>query len=374
MAALTILMLKELRHDWQRVALNIIAIATVIFAFTLLFSLGETLGSLTVGGDISRNLVVIEGDIVDPSDATLDDSAVQAAQELAPSPVSRVSPMIFRHLRINDKLIQLRAAALEDWPDIHHLSLAEGRLPDGPGEAAITDGVVSILGGGLNSVVTIFGSEFTVVGLVELSGTPFASIWMDLDEAISLFGPKRGYQLMLIEVARGVDGDEAKTSLEADPRISGRYHVFFEDNYTRRNTQVLSDVQGIAQAMSIISLLAITLGTYNATSLRISEKGRQLAILRVIGFERQVIYRLQLLQSLFQSTAGFILGLTAATLFMSFRGPSQELFVFGWPLSFSVTATTVLLGLVLTLLFSWLGTLLATRRAAGVSPIQALQT
>ena len=59
MAALTILMLKELRHDWQRVALNIVAIATVIFAFTLLFSLGETLGSLTVGGDISRNLVVI---------------------------------------------------------------------------------------------------------------------------------------------------------------------------------------------------------------------------------------------------------------------------------------------------------------------------
>lgn len=374
MAALTILILKELRHDWRRVGLNIIAIATVIFAFLLLFTLGETLGSLTVGADISRNLVVIEGDFVDPSDATLDKSAIQAAEELTPNLVSAVSPMIYRNLRINDKLVQLRAADLVDWPGIHHLSLADGRLPNGPGEVAITSGAASILGGGLDSIVTIFGSEFRVVSLVEHTGTPFASIWLDLDQAEALYGPTRGYQLMLVEVAPGADGDAAKSALEADPRISSQYHVFFEDNYTRRNLQALKDLQGIAQAMSIISLLAIILGTYNATSLQLSEKERQLGILRVIGFEYQTIYRLQLAQTLFQSIFGFVFGLIAMTIFLLARGPSQQLFIFGWPLRFALTLSTVLLGLIFALLFGWLGTLFATRRMLFSSPAKALQS
>ncbi len=373
MAALTILILKELRHDWRRVGLNIIAIATVIFAFLLLFTLGETLGSLTIVADISRNLVVIEGDIVDPSDATLDKPAIQAAEELSPNLVSAVSPMIYRHLRINDKLVQLRAADLDDWLGIHHLSLANGRLPDGPGEVAITSGAASILGGDLGAVVTIFGSEFKVVGLVEHTGTPFASIWLDLDQAEALFGPTRGYQLMLVEVAAGVDGDVAKSALEADPRISSQYHVFFEDNYTRRNTQALNDVQGIARVMSIISLMAIILGTYNATSLQLSEKERQLGILRIIGFEYRTIYRLQLAQTLFQSVVGFVFGLIATTFFLIFWGSSQQVFIFGWPLRFALTLSTVSLGLIFTLLFAWLGTLFATRRMINRSPAKAIK-
>ncbi|GMQ78840.1 MAG: ABC transporter permease [Anaerolineae bacterium] len=373
MAAIIILILSELRHDWRRIGLNIIAIATVVFAFLLLFTLGDTLGSLTIGADISRNLVVIEGDIVDPSDATLDKSAIQAAEELTPNLVSNVSPMIYRHLRINDKLVQLRAAELEDWLGIHHLSLADGRLPDGPGEVAITRGAASILGGDLDSNVTIFGSDFRVVGLVEPSGTPFASIWIDLDQAVALYGPTRGYQFMLVEVAVGADGDVVKSALEADPRINSQYQVFFEDKYTRRNTQAMKDLQGIAQALSIISLLAIILGTYNATSLQLSEKERQLGILRAIGFGYQTVYRLQLVQTLFQSLAGFIIGLIAATIFLVSRGPSDQLFIFGWPLIFDLTLSTVLMGLIFTLLFAWLGTLLATRRMLASSPATALR-
>jgi hypothetical protein len=372
MVTIIFLALKDLDHDRRRALLNIIALTAVIFSYLLLTALAQTLGTLGQGANVSRNLVVVEGDIFDPSDATLETSAVQAATDLVPDLVSLVSPMIFRHLRINDRMVQLRAVDQNDWTSVHHLSLVEGRWPNGVGEVVISDGAVAVAGWDLGSNITIHGQTFQAVGLVTLESTAFASIWMDLPVAQELYGPGSGYQLMVVEVARGADAETTHRVLQSDPRLAGRYQVFFEDNYTRRNAQALQDIQTTAQAISLIALLAVILGTYNATSLSLVERRRQIGILRVVGFKPGSVRQMLLLQALLQGLISYVLALLLALAFVAYQQSIWQLYVFGWPLSFTLTPGVIILGLVLTLGFSGLGALLATRSMVSASPVQAM--
>jgi hypothetical protein len=372
-AAVILLALRDLTHSRSRAILNGLAVAAVVFTYLLLSALAQTLGDLSQEAEISRNLVIIEGDIIDPSDATLDPAAVLAAEELAPDLVSRVSPVIYRNLRLDDRLVQFRAADLDDWTTIHHLSLVQGRWPEGADEIAISDGVVSLGDWGLGSTMTIFGSDFEVSGIVQFEGTAFASVWMNLPQAQALFGPDRGYQLMLVEIAHGADADQARAALQDRPELIGRYQVFFEDNYTRRNTRLLEDIQGTARAVGLIALLAVILGSYNATGLSLLERQRQIGILRAVGFGPGTVRQSLLLQAIVQSLVGFGLGLLAATLLVALQQRSAQLYAFGWPLNLSLTPGIVLIGLVLALGLTGLGVVLATRRMLAATPAEAMR-
>ena len=105
----------------------------IVFAYLALVSLSKTLEELSSQSNLSRNLIVVEGDMIDPSDARLGAQAVAAARELSPQSISRISPQIFRHLRQADRILQLRAAPLAHWETMHHLQLKEGQWPDQPG-------------------------------------------------------------------------------------------------------------------------------------------------------------------------------------------------------------------------------------------------
>ena len=114
MATVVFLALRDLAHSRGRAILNSLAIAAVVFTYLLLSALAQTMGDLSQEAIVSHNLVVIEGDIIDPSDATLDPAAVQAATELGPELVNRASPVIYRNLRLDERLVQFRAANLAD--------------------------------------------------------------------------------------------------------------------------------------------------------------------------------------------------------------------------------------------------------------------
>ncbi len=121
-------LLKDLQHDWARATLTILGIAGVIFIYFILSAFSQSLNSFYQTTATGRNLIVIQSDLIDPSDAVLEDSAIKAAESLPDDLVNRISPMIFRHLRINDHIVQLRAARVEDWTSVFHMELlANGR-------------------------------------------------------------------------------------------------------------------------------------------------------------------------------------------------------------------------------------------------------
>jgi hypothetical protein len=353
------LVLQDLRHDPWRAALSVIVVASVVFAHLAMTALAGTLRSLSRQPDVSRNLVVVEGGVVDPSDATLAPEAVAAARALPPDQVQRVSPVIFRHLRIGERLVQLRAAPREDWQSVHHLSLNSGSWPVDPDEIVVTEGMAAIADLELEDTLSLYGSDFRVTGLTSLAGTPFAVVWLDMTQAERLFGVQRGYQLMLVEAAHGADIDVLRTQLRAAPEIGPYYDVFYEDSWTRRNVGLLNDLGQAAQAFGLLSLLAIVFGMYNATGMLLAERQHTHRVLTALGFAPVALRRQALLQAGLQGLGGYMVGFFALLAFVAGRGSMSQLYVFGWPLQFTLTPSLALTGLLLTLSLSGLGALVA---------------
>ncbi len=305
---------------------------------------------------------MVQADAIHPGDAFLDESAVQAAEEMPAELISKVSPVIFRFLRINDHMIQLRAARVEDWASVFHMELLEGQWPKVSGEVAVGEGAAEANNWKIGSALEIFGSQFRVTAIARLPGSVFASVWMPLENAQDLFGMKRGYQMMFVQVAEDADAEVVRSQLQNMPEVADRYTVFFEDTYSRRNNQVFKDIISLMNITSNLALLAVSFGTYNSTNLSLAERGREIGILRSIGFSHKFLGKLMGMRALMQGILAYILGLAAALGYVTYQRTFAQMFVLGFEITFMITWQLIFIGLMLTIALAWLGAWLSSRR------------
>jgi ABC-type antimicrobial peptide transport system permease subunit len=348
-------LLRDIRHDWVRTLLTIFGMAMGIFSFFILSAFSQSLADYNQNVTLTRNLIVIQTDIIDPADAVLEESAIQAAESLPTEHVSRVSPVIFRHLRINDHMIQLRAARVEDWTSVFHMELLEGQWPKEFGEVAVGEGAAEAFGWKKGTQLTIYGSQFNVTAISRLPGSVFASVWMPLETADRLFGMKHMYQFMFVQAAPGADAEELRTQIQEDPRLAEKYSVFFEDSYSRKNNQILNDIRSLMIIGSNLALLAVTFGTYNSTSLSIIERSREIGILRAEGFSHKTLVNILGVRASLQSWIAFITGLVCAIVFIIYQRVYAQFFIFGFYISFKITWQIIIFGFLLTSILAIFG-------------------
>jgi ABC-type antimicrobial peptide transport system permease subunit len=360
-------LLKDMRHEWARTALTVLGMAVVIFSFFILSTFSQSLAFFNESESYGSNLIVIQSNLIDLGDSVLDDSALHAAEQMPSNLISRVSPVIFRHLRINDHLIQLRAARVEDWTTVFHMELLEGKWPKDFGEVAVGEGTAKANDWKIGSTVEIFGSEFRISAITLSPGLAFSSIWMPLNQAQVHFGKKNVYQMMVVQVAQNADAENVKLLLQTDPQLTGKYSVFFEDTYSQRNTKILKDMSSLMNICSSLALLAVTFGTYTSTNLSLTERGREIGILRAIGFPHNYLGKLLGLRAALQGFMAYTAGLAAALLFIAYRQAYAQVFVLGFNISFMMTWQIIFGGLLLTSTLALLGAWLSSRRLMHLS-------
>jgi ABC-type antimicrobial peptide transport system permease subunit len=353
---------KDMRHDWARTALTIFGMAVVIFSFFVLSSFSQSLSVFNQSNITTSNLIVIQADLIDPSDAMLDANALQAAEQISSTLISKVSPVIFRRMRINDHVIQLRAAHVEDWESVFHLRLLEGQWPKDFGEVIAGEGAAEANGWKIGSHLEIFGSQFRLSGIASIPGSFFSSVWMPLKQAEELFGMKRGYQFMFIQAAPGANVEEVKQRLQEDPKIKGRYTVFFEDSYSKRNNQLFKDIMSLMSITSSIALLAVMLGTYSSTNLSLVERGREIGILRAVGFSHNLIGTLLSMRAMVQGWVAYVVSLIAALMYIAYQQAFAQLFVLGIHITFEITWEIILMGFLISSAMALIGAWLSSRR------------
>lgn len=372
MIPLLLLTLRDLNHHRGRTILTIIGLTGIAFSYVILGALSESMVIFGNQETQSSNLVIIPDNIVDPIDGVLEEGLFQAIADFRPELVGRVSYMLFKHLRIGDHVVQLRAAPLGDWETVHHLTLSEGGWPDGSDEVAISEGASHFAQWVVGQPLQIYGSEFRVSGIFRSSGTKFSSVWMPIEEAQRLFGQEIGYQLAYVQVMGGIDGETARLRLESDPRIGERYDVYLEDRFNARYTELIETVRNLAVIITGIALLGIGLGTYNAANLGTAERARELAILRAIGFSPEAERAYLLLRVGLQSLLAYALGVSAAAIFVAALQAREPVEICGVCLPFRLTPANILVGLGLVLILAQVGAWLSSRRRMRLTVAQLL--
>jgi hypothetical protein len=155
------LSVEDLLRDRSRTLLSLTGLSVVIASYIILSALSGAFSRYLSNTTLSRNLIVVDKDIYNPSDATLEPQVIEAAQDLTPHMISRVSPFIFHPTQVSGHVLWLRSAEQRDWEQVYHLALVKGAWPGSDQEIVIDEGVARVNDWQIGS--TLQSSKFPVL-------------------------------------------------------------------------------------------------------------------------------------------------------------------------------------------------------------------
>ena len=354
-------LVKDLVSDGWRTAVTIVNILVFTCSYFALVSLAEAGYNFGNQPTDKSALLIISRNVFDPSESTVTDRDFLPAEELIPEYVKSVSPLVFKIINANGNLIQLRAARLQDMQTVHSLQIISGDWPEGANQVVIGEGTAAVTNWKIGDTIHIYGSDFIISGLIRAPGTNFSSIWMKLDTATNLFDLKGIYQFAWIQLQSGVDAEAVRFKLQNDPRLIDRFDVYLADNLYQEYTKAVSDMRGVSGMLVILALSAVMLGTYCNIFLILSERSRDITILRAVGVQSGTIRALITLRTLLQVCVGYFLSWGITSLLLNWFNRLNPLTLHSIPLPVTISGKALLIGFILSILFGWAGIWIPTR-------------
>ncbi|MEA2327966.1 MAG: putative transport system permease protein [Thermoanaerobaculia bacterium] len=218
-----------------------------------------------------------------------------------------------------------------------------------------------------------FGSQtYNIVGVFDAQGTAFDSeMWCDTD----FLGQARKRDAYSSVIVRPIDR-EAFESIKAAIKNDNRLKLAVKSEYQYYDDQT-SGLAGIVVLVRIVTFfmtIGAILGTMNTMFSAIASRGRELATMRALGFNRRAILLSVIVESAFISLLGGIAGLllalpvnaisTGTTNFQTF---SEVAF------NFRVDGHVALNGILIALIAGVIGGMLPALRAARTPITTALR-
>lgn len=222
------------------------------------------------------------------------------------------------------------AAVTEDFANVNSLSLSCGDFITNEDDTnkrkvvVIGYDIVSELFDGdsnaaLGSQVTIKGKKYKVVGVLNRVGDSTGG--MSMDET-AIFPLNVGYKYIigrrprLTITALAKDVNSVSTAVDEITQVIETNHKDDADSFSIRDAgSRLTAAQSSAKTLSVllISIAAIVLfvggiGIMNVLLVSVKERTREIGILKAIGARKKVILQMFLLESIFISTAGGLIG------------------------------------------------------------------
>jgi hypothetical protein len=139
------LVIADLWADRARTALSLLTLTLMCMGYLVLAGFAESIRLFGAQDTSRRELVLVESGVLDPMNSQVSEATLNAIRAQAGANAARISPCQFRHMRIDEQIVQLRACPPEDWQTVHHLQLASGSWPQ-PAEVAITEGAAYATG------------------------------------------------------------------------------------------------------------------------------------------------------------------------------------------------------------------------------------
>ena len=171
----------------------------------------------------------------------------------------------------------------------------------------------------LNSKVEINGSDYKVVGVIETSQTVgnFQGLVMPLEEAREVLNRPNEFDFVTAQVSSGEDTSEAaeevKRSLRNERGIEegeGTFTVETADDIIRSFNNQLTIIRAVLLGIGAISLLVGGIGITNTMYTSVTERTREIGVMKAVGATKKQILTLFMIESGMVGMIGGILGAT----------------------------------------------------------------
>lgn len=365
--------IKDLINDGWRTTITVVNLLVFICSYFALVGLAEAAYKFGNQPTDKSALLIISRNVFDPSESAISDQDFLPARELIPEYIKSVSPLVFKIINANGNLIQLRAARLVDMQTVHSLQLISGDWPKAANQVIIGEGTAAMTTWKIGQTIHFYGDDFIITGLIRAPGTKFSAIWMTLDAANDLFNLKGVYQFAWVQLQPGLDSEAIRAKLQNDPRIIDRFEVFFADNLYQEYTKALSDLKGVSGLLVLLALSAVMLGTYCNIFLILSERSRDITILRAIGIQSGTIRALITLRTLLLVCVSYFSSWGVTALLLNWFNRINPLTLHSVPLPVTISQEALWVGFLLSVFFGWVGIWIPTRHLRNRSVASFIQ-
>jgi putative ABC transport system permease protein len=365
----------------------VIGIAGVVIVFTAVLSIAEGFKATMSGkGDPLRVLILRSGADTEMTSGFGGDAArvivdAPGIMRTAEGPVA--SPELFvvvghplkrSGTDANVPLRGLSEAGLRVRPEVR---IVEGRMFQPGTNEVVVGRAASQQFDGLYVGRTVRWGESTwqVVGIFEAGGSVAESeLWCDARVLQPAYRRGNSYQSVLARLESIDSFQVLKDSLTADPRV--QVNVMRERDYYAEQSRVLqSIIENVGVGIAVLMGLGAIFGAVNTMYSAVSSRTREIATLRALGFSRLPVIVSVLIEAVFLSIIGGVVGGGLAwaafdgyqTATMNFQSFSQVAF------AFAVTPSLLVRGLVYAILMGLLGGIFPAIRAARMPVVIGLR-
>jgi putative ABC transport system permease protein len=378
---------RSVRARWTSTIVAVLGIAGTVGVFVAMLSLAHGFKSTLVASGSPGNALVLRAG--SPSEmmggVTLD--SVRIIQDAPGIARNANGPLVTQEVvgvmpfplisTGTDANVQIRGVSPNVLDIRTFVKISEGRMfQPGLFEIVVGRNVPKTYAGlKLGNNVDFGGAHWKVVGVFDAGGSAFDSeVWSDSRVFNDILKrPANIFQSVTVHLDSPASFQQFKDAVIADPRMD--VDVTREvDYYAKQSTTMTTLITVLGGFVAAIMAIGAVFGALNTMYSAVSERGREIATMRALGFGGPSVVFSFLVEALIISLVGGILGclvvlplngLTTST--MNFQTFSNIAF------AFKITPNLLLQGILFALVMGVVGGLLPAIRAASLPVATALR-
>ncbi len=370
--------IRSVRQRWASVIVAVLGIAGTVGVFVAMLALAHGFRATMISSGLPENAIVQRGgaDSEMTSIMTLQDVRVieDAPQVAKNGNEALVSPevVVFAAIPLRetgtDANVQIRGVQPRALQVRRQVKLVAGRfLTPGLAEAVVGRGAQKAYAGlDLGATVKIGAGTWKIVGVFDGQGTAFDSeVWADGNVLDGFYQrPTNIYQSVTVRLRSRDEFTAFKALLEGDPRLN--VAVTAEPAYYAKQSVVVTTlISVLGSLVAIVMALGAVFGALNTMYSAVSERSREIAVLRALGFGGGSIVLSFFVESLIIAFVGGLVGCIAVLPVNGITTGTMNWQTFSHlAFAFRITPPLLLLGMVFALLMGAIGGLPPAIRAA----------
>ena len=210
-----------------------------------------------------------------------------------------------------------------------------------------------------------------VVGVVEFYYVEKGTVFMDRS-LYKEYWKDNAVDLILLNVKPGVDQEAFKADINRAMAGEQRAFIYTSEQYKEWSSRLTDEFFTLAYMEMLIAIFVATMGLVNMLVVSVSERQRELGILRAIGGLRSQVRRIVILEAAAISLVGFATGVIAGLFNAYFLVRTAARIIAGFSLRFQFPLTVVLVTLPIVLLVALAAAWWTAQRAMRLKVVEAI--
>lgn len=379
--------LRSVRARWTSAIVAVLGIAGTVGVFVAMLSLAHGFKATLVSSGSENNAIIMRAGATSELTGGVALDSVKIIQDAPGIARGSEGPLVTPEIVIvapiplittgTDANVQVRGVSKNVLEIRRQIKMIEGHMFT-PGLAEVVVGKnanKSYVGLTVGNTISLGSVRWKVVGVFDAGDSAFDSeVWADAH----LLGPafNRGenfFQSVTVRLASPDSLTQLRDSLTTDPRLN--VDVTREiDYYSKQSNRLTLLITILGGLVASIMAIGAVFGALNTMYSAVSERGREIATMRALGFGGPAVVFSFVLEALLISFVGGVLGCLAVLRLNGYTTGAMNLQTFSHvAFAFKITPELLIQGIVFALLMGVLGGLFPAIRAASLPISHALR-